>query len=527
MVKISVIIPVYNTEKYLPQCLDSIINQTLTDIEILCVNDGSKDNSEEILKDYARKDSRIKIITQTNKGQGAARNNALSKAIGEYIYFMDSDDMLKITALNELYNIATDKKLDMIIFKLINIEEETSKKYSEKYYDMRFLKNLVGDEVFNYNDVGGDLYYIAVSPPGKLFKKSLIQDIRFDESLIFEDNPFFIEAFFKAQRVYFHDEYLYYRLRREGSIMTSNASYMDIIPISNKIIDITKKYNHFNEFKDKLFNKKIFSTYYRFTLLEGEIKEKYYNEMKKDLQKHQKEINPLKLTNLNKYILQKILSCEDYLEFENNIEAFRNEEKKLKKNLRQVKKNEIARIDIKNYGDKTNTLQILENSDENSTQNFKKWFSNEKGSGVVVESEKGNIDLKLKMINDGKLKLKLRSIALKDENIKSCVDYTSLIINGEEQLQTHTLGYHKKPYVFKKTVEDSQVIDIHIEWVTYDKLNDLYKDMDDKNKKHDKLSWESFKLIDKLDKKDLENKKLKKELDKIHSSIFWKITHPF
>jgi len=172
--------------------------------------------------------------------------------------------------------------------------------YSEKYYDMRFLKNLVGDEVFNYNDVGGDLYYIAVSPPGKLFKKSLIQDIRFDESLIFEDNPFFIEAFFKAQRVYFHDEYLYYRLRREGSIMTSNASYMDIIPISNKIIDITKKYNHFNEFKDKLFNKKIFSTYYRFTLLEGEIKEKYYNEMKKDLQKHQKEINPLKLTNLNK-----------------------------------------------------------------------------------------------------------------------------------------------------------------------------------------------------------------------------------
>ena len=91
MPKISVIIPVYNVEKYLAECLTSVVNQTFKDIEIICVNDGSTDNSPKILKEFAQKDSRIKIINQENQGLSAARNTGLDVATGEYVSFIDSD----------------------------------------------------------------------------------------------------------------------------------------------------------------------------------------------------------------------------------------------------------------------------------------------------------------------------------------------------------------------------------------------------------------------------------------------------
>ena len=90
--KVSVIIPVYNTEKYLRQCLDSVVNQTLRDIEIICVDDGSTDGSIEILREYEQKDSRVKMLCQKNQYAGVARNNGLNYASGEYVFFMDSDD---------------------------------------------------------------------------------------------------------------------------------------------------------------------------------------------------------------------------------------------------------------------------------------------------------------------------------------------------------------------------------------------------------------------------------------------------
>ena len=92
MVTLSVIVPVYNTEKYLRECLDSVINQTLKDIEIICINDGSTDRSLDILKEYALKDNRIKIIDKKNEGVAAARNDGIRIANGEFVCFMDSDD---------------------------------------------------------------------------------------------------------------------------------------------------------------------------------------------------------------------------------------------------------------------------------------------------------------------------------------------------------------------------------------------------------------------------------------------------
>ena len=106
MAKISVIVPCYNVEKYLEECLDSIVNQTFTDIEIICINDGSTDSTNRILDIYSNNDSRIKIITQTNKGLSASRNIGIENSNGEYILFIDSDDYLELTAFEEIYNIA-------------------------------------------------------------------------------------------------------------------------------------------------------------------------------------------------------------------------------------------------------------------------------------------------------------------------------------------------------------------------------------------------------------------------------------
>ena len=452
MVKVSVIIPIFNTEKYLNNALDSIINQSLDDIEIICINDGSTDRSLEILEEYKKKDSRIKIVSQTNHGLGYSRNQGLNIANGEYIYFIDSDDSLDHNALNELYNLCETKSLDVVLFKLINVDEDSGRKYPNNYYDMKFLKNIVGDNVFSYKDLGERLYDVAVSIPGKFFKSELISDIRFDESLVFEDNPFFIEVLFKAKRAYFYDKYLYNRLRRENSIVsTFDSSFYDVIPISNSILQITKDYGHYEEFKDKVFNKKIIQTYYRFSLVEDCYKADFFTIIKKDFKSFQNEIeNNIQLSPRNKHIFEKALECETYSEFIYSVKLFdaNDNVRGLRKNIRKIQGNEIARIDIKNFGDEFNSFEIINNSDVSSSVSYPEWFTNKKGIGLKIESSSGFLNIKLKVINDGKLKLWLRGIDLRNEDntrIKCLIDYTALKINDEVCLKGHNLYWHDEP----------------------------------------------------------------------------------
>ncbi len=127
--KVSIIVPVYNVEKYLKRCLDSLISQTLKDIEIICVNDGSKDNSDKILEEYARKDSRIIIINQENQGISVARNNGMDIAKGKYVGFVDSDDWVDSDFFEKLYNAAEKNNAQMAVCSIIRLNEYRSKKY--------------------------------------------------------------------------------------------------------------------------------------------------------------------------------------------------------------------------------------------------------------------------------------------------------------------------------------------------------------------------------------------------------------
>lgn len=281
MALVSVIIPTYNVEDYIGECLDSICNQTLNDIEIICIDDGSDDSTLDKLNEYASKDDRIKVISQENKGPSSARNAGLDNALGKYIYFMDSDDYLELNALEKLTDIAEENSLDLIIFKLINFDDGSEEKYETRYYNIEALSDLK-NTVFSYKDIPDKIFHIAVSPPGKLFKRNLIKDIRFIEGVIFEDNIFFIEALFNSTRLYFYDEYLYNRRVRPGSLMTSKKNFADYIFVSNRLIDITKENGMFDACKASLFDKIIINNYSRFSQSQGESKLEYFDKLKKD-----------------------------------------------------------------------------------------------------------------------------------------------------------------------------------------------------------------------------------------------------
>ena len=117
MIKVSVIIPVYNVKPYLKQCMDSVVGQTLRDIEIICVDDESTDGSLKILQEYAEKDTRIQIIRQKNAGAGAARNNGMRHATGKYLSFLDSDDFFEMDMLEKAYEKAERDQADFVVYK--------------------------------------------------------------------------------------------------------------------------------------------------------------------------------------------------------------------------------------------------------------------------------------------------------------------------------------------------------------------------------------------------------------------------
>lgn len=132
MVKVSIIVPVYNVEKFLEKCLDSLVNQTLHDIEIICINDGSTDKSLEILKSFANKDKRITVIDKQNEGPSVARNVGLEKAQGEYIGFVDSDDWVDLDFYEKLYNSAINNGADISTASIIRWRKHNTK-YKIKY----------------------------------------------------------------------------------------------------------------------------------------------------------------------------------------------------------------------------------------------------------------------------------------------------------------------------------------------------------------------------------------------------------
>ena len=179
MTKISIIVPVYNVEKYLSECLESLISQTLSDIEIICINDGSKDSSLEILEKYAQKDKRIVVINQENSGVSTARNTGMKCANGEYIGFIDSDDWIDSDFYEKLYNSAKNNDADIVVASIIRYRK-CVQKYRVKYTNEKV-----------YTDLQDKISACSIPKIcyvwNKLYKNEIIKDKLFTPNVYFED----------------------------------------------------------------------------------------------------------------------------------------------------------------------------------------------------------------------------------------------------------------------------------------------------------------------------------------------------
>lgn len=214
MPKVSIIIPVYNSQQYLRKCLDSVISQTLKDIEIICINDGSTDSSPEILKEYAAKDARIIITDKKNEGYGRGMNDGLDTACGEYIGIVESDDFVLPDMYEELYTLAKEKDLDIIKsdFYRYYDEDGTVKTIYEKLVKADGRYNEVIDPA---EDVS--VFKNMVNTWAGIYKRSFLEEhhIRHNTSpgASFQDNGFWFQTFAWAKRVYFIDKGWYMNRR--------------------------------------------------------------------------------------------------------------------------------------------------------------------------------------------------------------------------------------------------------------------------------------------------------------------------
>ncbi|MGL4722304.1 MAG: glycosyltransferase family 2 protein [Desulfovibrionaceae bacterium] len=215
---VSIIIPIYNVEPYVKQCLESVCKQSLNNIEIICVDDVSTDNSMRIVKEMAMLDSRITIIQHSkNKGLSASRNTALLASQGEYIGFVDSDDFISHTFYEELYNKA--KSCDADIAQSPIIFFHTTRQDPCSQYA---LNNDIIEFDSRYTTIRNmDLYYNAGMCWNKIYKSTLLQEhaLTFPEGLYWEDNPFVIKAAYYAQDIIAVPESIYYYRQRPDSIV--------------------------------------------------------------------------------------------------------------------------------------------------------------------------------------------------------------------------------------------------------------------------------------------------------------------
>lgn len=229
MPKVSVVIPVYNVEKFLRDCLTSVVEQTLTDIEIICVNDGSFDGSTDILNEFSECDSRFIVITQQNAGLAAARNRGLERATGDYIYFLDSDDFIVPGALEAAYHCARDNSLELLIFDSDVVDELGAPTKERSWRNKQTKRSREYDEVVT----GRELFprMVAASDYSTmvwmyLYSKKFLErtKLKFTERINFEDNDFSFKAILQAKRArHLHQALHCYRIRK-GAITESRIT---------------------------------------------------------------------------------------------------------------------------------------------------------------------------------------------------------------------------------------------------------------------------------------------------------------
>ena len=293
--KISIIIPIYNSEQFINKCLDSTINQTYKNIEIICINDGSTDNSLKILKQYQKEDNRIKIIDKKNQGVSAARNDGLKKVTGEYITFVDSDDWLENDAIGTLYCTLKKENADVVRGNYcINYNyENKDRKNKGKLCELQNQIFYTKDKTFANRII--DKFIDGTIPCYSwlfLIKKEKLKNIYFKEDIkIMEDAVFFHEFINQVDSIYFLDKSLYHYYCNPNSCTQSNEYYTrnmyNIIKVNKYLTEIITNGIFYSKERIELLNTtqlySILNYFYYIYHFNNKSKQEIINEINKIL----------------------------------------------------------------------------------------------------------------------------------------------------------------------------------------------------------------------------------------------------
>lgn len=286
MCKVSVIVPVYNVEKYLSRSLDSIISQTYTNIEIICINDGSTDNSANILEHYKKLDDRIIIYNTKHNSAAASRNFGIDKANGEYIMFVDSDDYISSVMVEKMLKYITETNADIVIsdYCSLNFRKDLSPAKYTHYRQKDDIPNTCEiieiDKKENYNYL-----CFTVTCWNKIYSTEFLksQKLKFPNYPIFEDLIFWADVYLNAEKIYYTPQpFYYYRKRRKGSLMAKRDEYVFwVVPLHQDVAELFKKHNKYDDMKNILDYIMIRDFCVKIFLLEQPYKEQLFNIVKK------------------------------------------------------------------------------------------------------------------------------------------------------------------------------------------------------------------------------------------------------
>lgn len=258
--KVSIIVPVYNVEQYLQKCLDSILSQTLSDIEVICVDDGSTDNSLKILYDYQRKDNRIHVVSQENAGPGAARNKGIELSQGEYIGFVDADDFIEKDMYRKMVSRAEKYNADIVIANSYLYFDKTMDK--QIFRDMTLFTKFENEEYFTAKQHPQILTIVGMWD--RLFRKSFVNQISFSNPVgrFYEDHFPSFQSSVLANRISVIKEPLYYyRQQREGSTVNREAKFdsykFDFLKDYQEVRDFLISTGEYSSYQDQFLRYKI------------------------------------------------------------------------------------------------------------------------------------------------------------------------------------------------------------------------------------------------------------------------------
>ena len=316
----SIILPVYNVEQYLPKCLDSLINQTLKNIEFICVDDGSTDSSLKILKEYAQKDDRFVIVSQENQGQGTARNNGVKLSSGKYIMFVDPDDWIKIDTVEKLYNKFIETDAQVLQFDYISYVEDEDSYFEAQTIDNlknKYDINIEHKSFFNWKDIKSCCFNLGMAVWSRAYSREFIvkNNVHCSAGRNSEDCLYTIMSILLADKISYLDKALYfYRIRIGSCVNSYSEKILGVFKILEEIETFLQNNNLLKELESEFSNFKIETLAFDMKICPKSCFNEYKKSSRKILSKEEYK-KMLSLNHKTLSIWEKIFSIRNKCEF--------------------------------------------------------------------------------------------------------------------------------------------------------------------------------------------------------------------